>query len=672
MSTRVPITRIGAVGMVSDMSGYELPPEAWTSVKNITFEDEKARRCFGFEPVLGLPVVPPYWLIPVFTPTLALWVYGGIGTLYVTDGSTHDVIGSSLGGTRDSRWNGGVFGNIGIFNNGIADPQMWTPPALATNVATLSNWPGSTKCKVIRPFGRYLVAYDISEGANNYPQRVKWSSSAPVGAVPATWDETDPTQDSREWDLNETYGRIIDAKTLGAVNFIYKEDEVHSMTWTGGTFVFRFEKKFNAGLLAQDCVVEYERKHFFASYEDIYVHDGFEIKSVLDKKMRQWYAGRPVNPQRSWMARAGADLMLGFCEQGEDEPNIALVVNLKDFSTSVRDLRRVPYVAVAPIDPAASINVYDSVDIAFDAMIGTFGERTYSPGRDRFVACRVENWAATLVGVSKSGQVFTKTAATAAWDSSFYSTVGYPRCAIRWRFSQVNMNVLVGLDQNPSSSHHYDTVDYGIEGGNDGNLRVYESGASIGIVGTYTTADVISVVYDGANIKYYKNSSVLRTVAAPGLTLFADSSFFTQNSAVNSVTFGQTPNALMLVDQGFDDDGFDLSAYLERTGLAVSGLDRFNNPKVDPTTVKKLTKLWPKGLLQNGTGLKVNVGYSQTANGSITWEGVQTFDPAVSPYLEFLNVAGPFLAVRFESSDDTLWQIDSYDIEIEILGQATP
>ena len=521
---KIPITRIGAVGVVHDIPGYELPPEAWTGARNVRFINDAVIRSFGIEPILGDASVAPYWLIPAFTPADAFYVYGGIGTLYVTDGTTHDAIGTILGGARDSRWNGGMFGNIGIFNNGVADPQMWSPPAITTNVAGLTNWPANTKAKVIRPFGRFLVAYDISEGAVNYPWRVKWGSSAPQGAVPATWDETDPTQDAREWDLAETYGKIIDAKPLGEVNFVYKEDETHSMTWIGGVNVFRFRRAFPFGLLAQDCVIEFQKKHFVGSYDDIYVHDGFTYQGILKDKLREWYAGRMSNPQRSYMAIAGNEAILAFCEVGSEEPSIAIFINLESLACSVKDLPSIPFVTSASADPTDVITTFDSVDITFDAMVGTFGLRSFTQGKTRFVG---------------------------VW---------------------------------------------------------------------------------------------------PGAT-----------------------NRLIMLEQGFDNNGVDFTAYLERTGLCVSGVDRHNNPKIDPTIVKKVDRVWPKARLQNGLGFRIRVGAADTPDGAITWSTYQTFNPAIAPYVEFVDqdVIGPYLAIRFESSDDTLWKLDSYDLEIQDLGKVT-
>lgn len=519
---KIPITKLGAIGAIHDIPGPELPPEAWTAARNVRFLNNAVFRAFGMEPVLGTPSTAPVWILPAFTPADAFYIYADAdGDVFVTDGNTHDSLGADLGGNRDNRWNGGMFGNIGIINNGVANPQMWSPPAMATNMATLTNWPANTKCKVIRPFGRFLIAYDITESGVNYPWRVKWSSSAPQGAVPATWDETDPTQDSREWDLAETFGKLVDARALGDVNFVYKEDETHSMTWIGGTAVFRFRRAFPFGMLAQDCVIEYQKKHFVGSFDDIYVHDGFTYQGILKDKMREWYAGRMDNPQLSYMATAGNEGLLAFCEQGSTEPNLAIFINLETLACSIKELPSLAYITAASADPTEIISVYDDVDVTFDSMAGVFGLRSFTQGKMRFLA------------------------------------------------------------------------------------------------------------------------------AAPAAT------------------------KIYMLDQGFDNDGTDFTAYVERTGLTIAGVDRHNNPVMDPTVVKKWDRVWPKARIQNGTGFKVRVGASDTPDGSITWSALQTFNPAVAPYVEFVSedISGPYLAIHFESSDDTLWKLDSYDMEIQDLGK---
>ena len=52
----------------------------------------------------------------------------------------------------------------------------------------------------------------------------------------------------------------------------------------------------------------------------------------------------------------------------------------------------------------------------------------------------------------------------------------------------------------------------------------------------------------------------------------------------------------------------------------------------------------------------------------MTYATAQVFNPAVDRYLDF-HVNGRFIAVRFESTDNHNWEIESYDLELEPAGR---
>ena len=91
---------------------------------------------------------------------------------------------------------------------------------------------------------------------------------------------------------------------------------------------------------------------------------------------------------------------------------------------------------------------------------------------------------------------------------------------------------MIGLNSDPTTDDSFSSIDYAIYF-NGGSLRIYESGSSIGTFGSVTTSDVVYVTYDGANIRYYRNSTLLRTVArSPGAALYLDASINTLNKEV--------------------------------------------------------------------------------------------------------------------------------------------
>jgi len=186
----------------------------------------------------------------------------------------------------------------------------------------------------------------------------------------------------------------VDALALGGVNFIYKADEIVSMEEIGGNFVFRFTQRFGqVGLLAQRCVKEYQKGqrhvHVLMTPEDIVEHDGFQMQSLLDDKMQRWYRGRVDSTKSalSFLANNPVDneMWAAITEAGESYPNLVLIINMKDGTTTIKDVPNISDIAVQPFDLVAGATTYDAQTIPFDQMTGQFGQRRSDASSDRLI-----------------------------------------------------------------------------------------------------------------------------------------------------------------------------------------------------------------------------------------------------------------------------------------------
>lgn len=143
---------------------------------------------------------------------------------------------------------------------------------------------------------------------------------------------------------------------------------------------------------------------------------------------------------------------------------------------------------------------------------------------------------------SPSSGTFQKTSGNnGQWDAQVYSSEGFTKSAhVTFKASQINAYLMVGLNSDPSADAIYSSIDYAIYCHADNYIYIYENGAQIGSnYGIYSTSTVLSVVYDGVNVTYYKDGTIIRQVArAVGNALYLDSSFYTLNGAINSVKFG--------------------------------------------------------------------------------------------------------------------------------------
>lgn len=108
-----------------------------------------------------------------------------------------------------------------------------------------------------------------------------------------------------------------------------------------------------------------------------------------------------------------------------------------------------------------------------------------------------------------------------------------------------------------------------------------------------------------------------------------------------------------------------MTAFVERTGLAIVGRNRVGEPIVDMGRRKLTKRIWVRA---EGDPFEVSVGDQEELGGAVTWQPSQTFTPGVDTYLDFC-ANGRLLAVRFESTGDVAWKLNGYDLEVEPLGE---
>jgi hypothetical protein len=173
------------------------------------------------------------------------------------------------------------------------------------------------------------------------------------------------------------------------------------------------------------------------------------------------------------------------------------------------------------------------------------------------------------VGVTTASNTAFKSAQTSVWDSSVYSAQSYTNgCTVECFASQLTAQVMLGLTLNPSASNSYTNLAYAWYITNAGTLDIYESGASRGFTGTYTTSDLFAITYDGKHIVYYHNGAIVRSVPITGLTLFLQICFCELGGAVYGIEFSsQAPVSIPLTLLNFNGN----SACVGTTAKKVGG-----------------------------------------------------------------------------------------------------
>lgn len=277
-------------GVLKDVKANKLPLNAWSDAKNMVFRDGHVQRSLGESAQMGTPTISPYGVFPWQDSAQYLWFYADGTAIYSTDGSTHTDRTRASGAYTSAttpRWNGFVHGGVPIFNNEgqTEPPQSWDPGSGL--FVDMPNFPSAWKTKLLRPFGVFLLALNMTKSGTDYTDLLHWSVEADALAVPTDWTPA-ATNSAGSKVFSETTGSLIDCMTLGTNNIVYKEDSVYSMRYIGGNDVFGFVKIFNEfGLLTSNCVKSFRKKHLIVDAADVLVHDGSQASSIMDKRIRR-------------------------------------------------------------------------------------------------------------------------------------------------------------------------------------------------------------------------------------------------------------------------------------------------------------------------------------------------------------------------------------------------
>lgn len=381
-------------GIIPDQPDYALPDGLWTDARNMRFRDGGAERIGGNLPVLGSLSTTAVWAQSLrdVSANVDYWVYGSLTTLYGTDGTNHANVSSvTYSASADLGWTGGAFHGYMIANEGTVEPQTWQP-GLTNKFQPLANWPASTLCKVLRPYGDFLMALRVTESGVYNPRLIRWSDAAAVGSLPGSWDYTDPTNQSGRAELGQTDDELIDCLPMREVNVVYKKNSTWLMQYIGLPDVFQFRQAFSqAGMLTENCAGAFGSNHFVVTDSDIIVHNGAEITPIADKRTRKWlFASMNADSyRRSFVVVDQKNREIWFCfpESGHDYPNIALCWNWPHDTFYPRELGTdVAFGATGPIPIVTDSPLWDAATETWDSTtLGLWGPAQAAPWSGRIL-----------------------------------------------------------------------------------------------------------------------------------------------------------------------------------------------------------------------------------------------------------------------------------------------
>lgn len=397
-------------GINTDLSPYEMPNELWSNGNNVDFNGARVNVALGYRRVMAsspLSTIPKH-AVAFKDGSTDYWYYAGDTKIYRTDGTNHNNVtrqddeaepadvdytpefDTNTGARQHNGWTSNVFNGALLLNNGYDLPQVYD--TTGSKMEDLTAWPSTDRCGVLRPFKNYLIALDINDNGNRRPTMVRWSDTAPLGGVPASWDSTDPASQAGYNILPDTQGQVVEGMALGDTFFIYKNDAVWAMQFIGGNFVFSFRKVFSdVGILAKDCVAEYDNKHFVIGVDDVYVHDGTTKKSVISNKMHDFFYN-DINTEHVSKVRCVADnsrkeMIIYYPNSSSEDgvANTAITWNWESDSWSKRDIGEVSHITTGLValdgTDTRQWSSFQNAD-TWEGSTGVWDTQTYNPAVD--------------------------------------------------------------------------------------------------------------------------------------------------------------------------------------------------------------------------------------------------------------------------------------------------
>ncbi len=516
MIISVSVQNAGEIGILKDQPPFALPPNAWTGGQNVRFDDGAVRPAGRELSALGPLQIPPHWNQYLIDH----WVYAGekaanqMGVWTIDSSNTHVELTTGTGvipvwNETLSRITGGTINGLLVISNQLGYPAYWEGVTPATNKLLHLPWDASNTwsdknwyARSIRPHKRWLFALGPTEDGDDFPTRIRNSAAAPPDAIPATWDDTDTTNDAAFVDdpAADRYA-FVDGMSMGD-EFVACTEQT---TWIGQATgdddaPFRFRKVFGqVGVLTTDCMATRGRTQYLLTQDDLVIHDGSDVRSILDRKTRKWLFrninGSAIQNTFIFYSRITNEIWVCFPELGETRCTRALSVNLSE--NEKIGIREIP--ALRHIDMGNDFLASGS--LTFSVADFSYGVSNFPYTQDSIVQAREDRFGVSpddLTGFvclkHFADDVGPETTPTASVERSYLTFPGHPqlqnsqvlRCTAVYplfdRAPDGDVNVYVGTARSPGGNMQWSQPRvYNAHTTRSGRVKFREQGPYLGV-----------------------------------------------------------------------------------------------------------------------------------------------------------------------------------------------
>lgn len=192
--TQVVIKGLSQYGVITDVPPFETPANAWTEVRNCSFENGGLSKSGTRESVM----IPSTDQVNKIYPKNGNIFYSTHDKIIRATGVANIDVSRNTGDYLTSdEWFCTELSNVIIFTNESNVPQMFKPTsnrfedltAWGTENGSTVNW----RTSKLRAFKNFLIAIGMLEDGVDYTQRIRWSDIALPNEPPPSWDATSTT-----------------------------------------------------------------------------------------------------------------------------------------------------------------------------------------------------------------------------------------------------------------------------------------------------------------------------------------------------------------------------------------------------------------------------------------------------------------------------------------------
>lgn len=205
-----------------------------------------------------------------------------------------DMEGVSEDITPSPSMNGGFvsftsLNGILVVNSANTGPYYWDGPGFPNPpnpLTPLPNWDPTWLCRQMIAHRYGLFALNMTENSVEYPHKIRWSSSAPEGYPPDSWDPTDLAKDAGSDTLGETEGVVMGASRVRSMLYVIKEDGIYQVRRVDGDWIYAIERlQGTIGTTAPRGWIEMQGALAVFNTTDLLLFDGQQQVSITDGRV---------------------------------------------------------------------------------------------------------------------------------------------------------------------------------------------------------------------------------------------------------------------------------------------------------------------------------------------------------------------------------------------------